>query len=114
MKNYIQINNKKIEISQETADKLANQFSETPKETPSDEVAMGSYKFVSDINWEEKEEVLIKDKPNKKIFVNQRFADGSVFGDSCVFLKCKFGSDCEFGSDCKKQTPYWDENGKHN
>ena len=105
---------------------------EGKKETPSSEVAIKSYKYMCDINWDEKEEVLIKDKPKKMIFVNKKFADNSEFGDNCVFIKCKFGSWCEFGnycefgswcefgsscyfgSGCKKQFPYWDENGKQN
>ena len=116
MKNFIQIDNKKIEISEETANNLKEQFSLMQS---SDDVAMGSYKLFSEIDWEEEEEILIKDKLIKKIFVNKKFSDGSVFGVSCVFIKCKFGADCEFGfgcefgSDCEKQKPYWDENGKH-
>ena len=141
MKNFIQINGKKIEISEETAENLKKQFSQ--KEIPSDNVAIGSYEFSCDIDWVNKEEILIKDKPKQKIFVNQKFANNSEFGNSCVFIKCKFGSycefgsgckfgsdckfgsscefgsdckfgnSCEFGSDCKKQRPYWDEDGKH-
>ena len=83
------------------------------KPTPNEEVAMGSYLFMSDIDWDKKEEILITDKPKQKIFVNQKFADKSVFGDECVFIKCKFGSDCEFGFDCEKTKPYWNEEGKH-
>ena len=112
--------------------------------TPSDEVARGGFEFINDVDWGEKEEILIKDKPEQKIFVNQKFADNSKFGDNCIFIKCKFGfdckfgsdcefgsnckfssdcefgsycefgSDCEFGSGCEKLKPYWDENGKHN
>ena len=99
MKNYISIDNKKIEISEETAQRLKEQF--TKQETPSSEVAIGEYQFISDINWDEKEEILIKDKPIRKIFANQKFADNSVFGDGCVFIKCKFGNNCEFGFDCE-------------
>ena len=98
MKNYIYLEGKKIEISEETAENLKEQFNQ--KETPSSEVAIKSYKYMCDINWDEKEEVLIKDKPEKMIFVNQKFADNSEFGDNCVFIKCKFGSWCEFGSRC--------------
>ena len=130
MKNYIYLEGKKIEISEKTAENLKEQFNQ--KETPSLEVAMGSYEMIYTINWSEKEEILIKDKPKKMIFVNQKFADNSEFGDNCVFIKCKFGSgcefgnycefgswcyfgsDCNFGSSCKKQFPYWDENGKQN
>ena len=130
MKNYIYLEGKKIEISEETAENLKEQFNQ--KETPSSEVAIKSYKYMCDINWDEKEEVLIKDKPKKMIFVNKKFADNSEFGDNCVFIKCKFGSCCKFGnlckfgsrcefgsgckfeSGCKKQFPYWDENGKQN
>jgi len=107
-----------------TAKNLKEQFSKEIKETPSSEVGI-DYEMVSEIDWKTKEEILIKDKSRKKIFYNQKFADGSVFGENCVFIKCEFGSycdfgtDCEFGSyckfgtDCEKSLPYWDENGKH-
>ena len=93
---------------------------ESIKSTPSNEVAIGSYEFIHNIEWYDKEEVLITDEPDYMIFVNQKFADRSKFGEYCVFIKCKFGFDSKFGScsefssGCKKQTPYWDEKGKHN
>ena len=131
MKNYISIGGKKIEISEETALNLKKELTSKTKETPSDEVAIGEYKFIHKIDWGKKDEVPIKDNPEKKIFVNQKFADGSVFGNDCVFIRCKFGSYCEFGSVCefgsycefgshckfgyccRKQTPYWDDDGRH-
>uniref|UniRef100_A0A7C4U1F4 Uncharacterized protein n=1 Tax=Caldisericum exile TaxID=693075 RepID=A0A7C4U1F4_9BACT len=78
----------------------------------SEKVAASSYGFMRD--WEEKaEEVLITDEPEKKVFVNKKFASGSKFGDDCIFVRCTFGSGCNFGSECIKNLPYWDENGKH-
>lgn len=135
MKNFITIDGKQIELSEETIKNIKAQLE--VKETPSSEIGI-DYKQVSDIDWENKQEILIKDKPEKKIFYNQKFANNSVFGDNCVFIKCKFGgfcefgsycefgsccefgsgcefgSDCEFGGFCEKQFPYWDEKGKHN
>ena len=40
-------------------------------------------------------------RKSKQVYVNQVFAEHSVFGDSCVFIKCRFGSYCEFGADCE-------------
>lgn len=116
MKNYIQIDGKQIEISEETAENLRKQFSK--KETKSEDISIG-YEMFCDIDWDKKEEVLIKDKLENRVFINQKFADNSEFGYNCVFIKCKFGSNCKFGSFCEfgsyciKNTPYWDEEGKH-
>src|SRR6056297_3125778 len=99
MKNYININGKKTKISEETAKNLEEQFNKKP--TPSDEVSVSDYLLTLEVDWDDKEEVFIKDEPEQKIFVNEKFANGSKFGESCVFIKCDFGSGCEFGSYCK-------------
>jgi len=106
MKNNLTINNKEIELTQEQVEKIKNVLStgEYKKEIEgisSNQVAVGTYQSISEINWDEREEVLIKDIPNKMIFVNQRFSDKSVFGHSCVFIRCKFGNYCKFGSNCQ-------------
>ena len=106
MKNNLTINNKEIELTQEQVEKIKNALStgEYKKEIEgisSNQVAVGTYQSISEINWDEREEVLIKDIPNKMIFVNQRFSDKSVFGHSCVFIRCKFGNYCKFGSNCQ-------------
>lgn len=100
MKNYIKIDNKKIEISDETANNLKQQFGNGIEPTPSGDIGI-DYEMMGGIDWYSKEEILITDEPNNKIFYNQKFADNSKFGDNCVFMKCKFGSYCEFGSYCK-------------
>ena len=70
------------------------------KPTPSKKVATATYELMGD--WEDKvEEVLVTDKPVRKVFVNKKFADGSRFGNDCVFIKCIFDSKCEFGSWCQ-------------
>ena len=98
---------------------------EQPNATPSDEVAVATTVYFGDVDWDSKEKILINDTPEKKVFVNNSFADKSIFGKDCVFIDCKFGSccefgsycefglGCEFGSYCEKAEPYWDERGKH-
>jgi len=101
MENYININGKKIKLSDETLAEIKKHLIKPLKATPSDKVAVCDYSMMSDIDWGKKEEVLIVDEPEKKTFVNQKFADGSKFGEDCVFIKCEFGSYCEFGSFCE-------------
>lgn len=97
---YIKIGNKKIEISKDTAQRLKAELGDKIEPTPSDDVAVCGYKLFSDYSdfSDDVDEVLITDEPERKIFVNQKFANGSKFGSYCIFIKCKFGSDCEFGS----------------
>ena len=94
------ITKKEVLDNLEQIKKYVSEIEKEPMVTPSSEVGI-NYLFMCDINWYEKKEILIKDKPNKKIFYNQKFAKNSIFGNSCVFIKCEFGSGCEFGSDCE-------------
>lgn len=102
MDSYIVIEGKKIELSSETLNNIKDQFKSEGKikETSSENVSI-PYKHMFEIQWDKKEAILIKDNSNKRIYVNQNFANNSDFGENCVFIKCEFGSYCEFGLSCK-------------
>ena len=81
MKNYISIDNKKIEISEEMAQRLEEQF--TKQETPSSEVAMGEYQLIGAIDWNEKEEVLIGVAKVDSVQLGQKVAHEASEGTEC-------------------------------
>lgn len=115
-------NGKEVKISEESYKALAKENKEDYK-IDNNTSLVDSYKLVCALK-EDQERIKTTEKKNRQIYVNQIFANKSIFGNKCVFIKCKFGSDCEFSSfckfgsgcefssGCKKQTPYWNEDGK--
>ena len=127
-------NGKQIEISEESYKQLAESIKEDF--VIDNDSSIITYKYIMEMS-DDQQKIKTTEKKDFHIYVNKVFADNSIFGIHCIFIKCKFGSDCEFGSGCefgsycefssscefgsdckfgsgcKKQTPYWDEYGLH-
>ena len=100
--NKLIIDNKEIKLSDEAIKELKEKLGIKSTIKESSEVSVvDSYKFMYEINWDEKERIKVVDKKDRQIYVNQYFDDKSIFGNHCVFIRCKFGYYCEFGSFCK-------------
>ena len=120
---------KEVKISEESYKALRESIVEGYK-IDDDVSLVKTYRYLCDLP-KDQPKIKTTKKKNKQVYVNQVFADNSLFGGECVFIKCKFGSSCEFGSyckfdsscefnsgckfgsGCKKLFPYWDETGKH-
>ena len=85
---------KASQLLEDNTAKLKKEFAVSKKETPSDQVYTCGYDYLDETSingdWEKKEPILVKDKPEQKIFINKVFADNSEFGDSCVFIRSIF------------------------
>jgi len=89
---------KKVKISEESYKALSESIKKDYK-IDNNTSLVDSYKFVSELS-DSQIKIKTTEKRDKQIYVNEIFADESVFGSDCIFIKCKFGSDCEFDSDC--------------
>jgi len=57
MENYLKIDGKKIELSEETIKNLKQNLIPDIKETASDKIAACSYSLICNINWHEKKSI---------------------------------------------------------
>jgi acetyltransferase-like isoleucine patch superfamily enzyme len=93
MDNYVCIDGKQIQLSKETAQELKKKLGIITAVDPITISTTYNYINITRI----RPLVFVDKKLNTRIFVNQNFASGSVFGSNCVFIKCLFGSNCTFG-----------------
>ena len=95
MKKITLENGKIVEISEESYKELSNSIQDFRIDNNSSLVE--TYKYVCSLP-QNQEKIKTTENKEKQIYVNKVFADGSVFGRECIFIKCKFSSYCKFGS----------------
>ena len=104
MTNKLIIEGKEIPLSNETVNnikKVINLNQEVIIKHPDEIANVLTYKLMGEISWQNIPPVKITEKADRKIYVNQHFAEGSIFGRYCIFVKCKFNAHCEFGARCE-------------